>query len=47
MRIPAQGGEPRTVGVVPGVRPTSEGGLLGIVASPDFATDRTVFVNER
>jgi glucose/arabinose dehydrogenase len=34
LRILANGGAPRTVGVVPGVRVSSEGGLLGIVASP-------------
>jgi len=43
LRIPAQGGAPRTVGVVPDVHVSSEGGLLGIVASREFATDRTVF----
>lgn len=43
VRIPADGGVPRTVGVVPGVHVSSEGGLLGIVASPGFATDRTVY----
>jgi glucose/arabinose dehydrogenase len=45
VRIPAQGGDPQTVGVVSGVHASSEGGLLGIVASPEFATDRTVFAS--
>lgn len=45
VRVAADGGEPRTVGVVPGLAVSSEGGLLGIVASPDFATDRTVFAS--
>lgn len=45
VRVTADGGEPRTVGVVPGVAVSSEGGLLGIVASPDFAADRTVFAS--
>lgn len=44
-RVPADGGRARTVGVVPDVRATSEGGLLGIVASPDFADDRTVYAS--
>jgi len=43
LRIPADGGPPEEVGVVPGVATSSEGGLLGLVASPDFASDRTVF----
>jgi len=42
-RVPADGGAAETVGVVPGVVASSEGGLLGIVAAPDFATDRTVY----
>ena len=42
-RIPARGGSPRLVGRVPGVEFSSEGGLLGLAASPDFATDRTVY----
>jgi len=37
------GGEVRDVGSVPGVAPTSEGGLLGVAVSPSFAEDRTVF----
>ena len=41
--IPAEGGEARLVGEVPGVERSSEGGLLGLAASPDFAEDRTVF----
>ncbi|MGP3918451.1 PQQ-dependent sugar dehydrogenase [Nonomuraea sp. 10N515B] len=43
VRVPAGGGTPQTVGAVPGVVASSEGGLLGIVASRDFATDRTVY----
>ena len=42
-RIPARGGRPRLVGRVPGVGRSSEGGLLGLAASPDFATDRLVY----
>nr|MDT0658660.1 PQQ-dependent sugar dehydrogenase [Micromonospora sp. DSM 115978] len=45
LRIPARGGDPQTVGVVPDVHASSEGGPLGIVASPDFATDHTVFAS--
>jgi len=43
LRVPANGGTPQRVGVVPGVHVSSEGGLLGIAASPRFATDRTVY----
>ncbi|MFB9477116.1 PQQ-dependent sugar dehydrogenase [Nonomuraea salmonea] len=45
LRIPAAGGAAREVGVVPDVHASSEGGLLGIVASPSFATDRTVYAS--
>ncbi|MGI5211840.1 PQQ-dependent sugar dehydrogenase [Plantactinospora sp. CA-290183] len=45
VRVPAGGGRPQTVGAVPGVVASSEGGLLGIAASPDFATDRTVYAS--
>lgn len=45
VRVPAEGGEAVTVGVVPDVAVSSEGGLLGIVASPDFAADRTVYAS--
>ena len=41
--VPAEGGEARLVGEVPGVETSSEGGLLGLAASPDFAENRTVF----
>ncbi|NEE03571.1 PQQ-dependent sugar dehydrogenase [Phytoactinopolyspora halotolerans] len=43
LRVPSAGGEPELVGAVPGVETSSEGGLLGIVVSPDFETDRTLF----
>ncbi|WP_218040147.1 sorbosone dehydrogenase family protein [Actinomadura sp. WMMB 499] len=43
VRVPADGGEAEPVGTVPGVRTSSEGGLLGLAVSPRFAADRTVF----
>ncbi|GIJ35318.1 PQQ-dependent sugar dehydrogenase [Micromonospora sediminimaris] len=44
-RVPAGGGTAQTVGVVPDVVASSEGGLLGIVASRTFTTDRTVYAS--
>ena len=41
--VPAEGGEETPVGEVPGVERSSEGGLLGLAASPNFAGDRTIF----
>ncbi|MBA3309630.1 MAG: PQQ-dependent sugar dehydrogenase, partial [Nocardioidaceae bacterium] len=38
------GAEVRQVGVIPETFPTSEGGLLGLAVSPDFESDRQVFV---
>ena len=39
-----EGGATRNLGRVPGVEPGGEGGLLGVAASPDFSTDRSVFL---
>lgn len=41
---PGSGRVVRTVGVVDGVVPSGEGGLLGLAVSPRFTTDRTVYV---
>ncbi|MBW3639994.1 MAG: PQQ-dependent sugar dehydrogenase [Actinobacteria bacterium] len=43
LRVPAAGGRPQEVVVVPGVRPRGEGGLLGLAVSPSFATDSLVY----
>jgi glucose/arabinose dehydrogenase len=43
-RIPAGGGEPTSLGRVPGVQASAEGGLLGLAVSPTFATDQFVYV---
>lgn len=43
LRVPAGGGDAQTVGIVPNVDVSSEGGLLGIVASRDFQQDRTIY----
>ena len=40
----AEGAKTVSVGLVPGVDPAGEGGLLGIAVSPTFASDRAVFV---
>lgn len=45
LRVPAGGSTSQTVGVVPGVAATSEGGLLGIVASRSFDRDRTIYAS--
>src|SRR5215468_8845512 len=37
-------GEVSTVGMVPGVEPFGEGGLLGVAVSPSFGQDRLVFL---
>jgi len=43
LHVPAGGGDAREVGVVPGVEPAGEGGLLGLAVSGSFATDRTLY----
>lgn len=41
--VPAEGGDAIPVGTVPDVQASAEGGLLGIVTSPEFESDRTIF----
>ncbi len=43
VRAAAGGGAKADVGVVPGVVPAGEGGLLGLALSPGFATDHLVY----
>src|SRR5258705_12831378 len=37
-------GRVSTVGTVPGVKPSGEGGLLGVAVSPSFGRDRLVYL---
>jgi len=43
LRVTPQG-RVSTVGTVPGVEPSGEGGLLGVAVSPSFGRDRLVYV---
>lgn len=43
LHVTASGQQPAVVGTVPDVDLSSEGGLLGLAASPDFEQDRTVY----
>jgi glucose/arabinose dehydrogenase len=44
LRVPEDGGEPTVVTTIEQAAPAGEGGLLGLAVSPDFATDRAVYV---
>jgi glucose/arabinose dehydrogenase len=43
LRVTPQG-RVSTVGTIPGVEPSGEGGLLGVAVSPSFGRDRLVYV---
>ena len=43
LHVAGDGGDATVVGTVPGVEVSSEGGLLGLAASPGFDADRTVY----
>ncbi|MCH1867298.1 sorbosone dehydrogenase family protein [Nocardioides sp. CFH 31398] len=44
LRIDPESGEQTELGVVEPATPNGEGGLLGVAVSPDFASDRTLFL---
>lgn len=44
LRLDPQTAETTELGTLPQVTPTSEGGLLGVAVSPDFADDRRLFL---
>jgi glucose/arabinose dehydrogenase len=43
LRLARRGGRPHRVMTVPGVAPTSEGGLLGLAVSPRYSRDHRVY----
>ncbi|MFI6289256.1 PQQ-dependent sugar dehydrogenase [Streptomyces sp. NPDC051018] len=43
-RVDGENGKQTVIGSVPGVAPGGEGGLLGLALSPEFASDRQVYV---